>query len=139
MSTIEYKESRSGIGIGFVAGLVITLVALPFSGNGGADEREDMAACIERLAEYQNALPPRIYGWTEFRYDPDSGRCLYRTSFVDTDNGYHFEKLIADAMTGETLTRYAELDGKPVIGALDDYTEVLDRFFVNPVPRSTMK
>ncbi len=73
---------------------------------------QQMAECIEKLAEYANSLNPNLeYSIAQYHYNKELDLCLFRGSFVATEKeGHYFEKFIVDVFTGETLAKYTELD-----------------------------
>ena len=92
-----------------------------------------LTECIEALEDEQNSINTQHdYTHSDFRYDAEADRCLYRTGWSSgafENDGGHFEKIIIVAFTGETLAKYAEQNGQTVEGDLTSFTAALDHWF----------
>jgi len=118
------------ISVGITLAITASIFYSAFYGPLKARELR-LTDCIEKLEDVINAESPNYrYGTGDYRYDPETDRCLYRSNFVaDTPTGRYLEKFIVDASTGETLAKYAELNGKPVEGDLTEFSAAVDRLF----------
>ena len=96
------------------------------------DDRFPVTECIAALEEERNSINPfHEYGHSDYRYDAESGRCLYRTNWTSGifEEDDQFEKFIIDAFTGETLAKYAEQNGDVIEGDITDFAAAVDHWF----------